>query len=174
MNILIAYATTEGQTAKICEFCAELLNDAGHTAKLVKLDSDTRLQFDGFDAALLAASVHLGTYQNEFEKFVTTNAVPLGARRTLFLAVSLAAAGDDPQDHADLERIAAEFSERTGWWPGRVQQVAGAFRFTQYDFFKSWALRWIAWRNDEKVDPHADREYTDWAALKDVLADWIA
>ena len=50
--------------------------------------------------------------------------------------------------------------------------VAGAFRFTQYDFFKSLAMRWIAHSKGEVVDPHADREYTDWAALADLMARW--
>jgi menaquinone-dependent protoporphyrinogen oxidase len=53
-----------------------------------------------------------------------------------------------------------------------VHHVAGAFRFTQYDFFKSLAMRWIAHNKGEEVDPHADKEYTDWDALAALMRRW--
>ena len=34
--------------------------------------------------------------------------------------------------------------------------------------------RWIAAQKDESVRPGQDREYTDWAALDALLADWTA
>ena len=67
-----------------------------------------------------------------------------------------------------------EFTTKTGWMPERVEHVAGAFRFTQYDFFRSWAMRWIASTKGEEVDPHADKEYTDWNTLAQTLDDWLA
>jgi len=55
-----------------------------------------------------------------------------------------------------------------------VVHVAGAFRFAQYDFFKGLAMRWIAHSKGEVVDPHQDKEYTDWDALAGVLDRWPA
>jgi len=91
---------------------------------------------------------------------------------SLFLMVSLAAAGDDPDEHADLARIAAEFAQNSDWTPSEVVHVAGAFRFTQYDFFKGLAMRWIAHSKGETVTPHTDKEYTDWDALGALMARW--
>jgi menaquinone-dependent protoporphyrinogen oxidase len=174
MKILIVYATTEGQTRKIARACADTLVGAGHSVELVEAPGDAGLDVARHDAAILAASVHMGRYQEEMARFAAAHAEDLAARPTLFLAVSLAAAGTDATEHADLDRIAQDFFAKAGWQPTRIAQVAGAFRFTQYDFFKSWAMRWIAAQKGESVDPHADREYTDWTALRALVLDWAA
>ncbi|GGO56418.1 protoporphyrinogen oxidase [Roseovarius pacificus] len=175
MNILIVYGTTEGQTRRICRFCADHLIARGHSVELMQASGEeSQMDLSRFDAAIVAASVHLRVYQSELAHFVAAHAAALSRPPTLFLSVSLASAGGDPEELADLDRIAEHFFEDTGWRPGQVAQVAGAFRFTQYDFLKSWAMRWIAVRKGRHVDPHADTEYTDWAALRDVLDGWMA
>ena len=35
-----------------------------------------------------------------------------------------------------------------------------------------WAMRRIAAAKGEDVDPHADKEYTDWPALARLLTEW--
>ena len=57
----------------------------------------------------------------------------------------------------------------TGWTPGQILHVAGAFRFTEYDFFKGWVMRLIAKEKKVEVDPHRDLELTDWPALVLIL-----
>lgn len=164
MDILVAYATTEGQTEKIARFCADRLSALGHVPHLVRLESGGEDMPD-CGAAILAASVHIGRYQPQLENFALRHAPRLNPMPTLLLAVSLAAAGDDPDEWADLARIAQGFQARTAWQAGAVVQVAGAFRFTKYDFFRRLAMRWIAHQKGQAVDPHGDREYTDWADL---------
>lgn len=174
MKILIAYATTEGQTRKICQFVADCLFDAGHSVELIQVGADTHVATKRFDAVIFAASVHVGSYQPEMQSFARSHAKGITGQRALFIAVSLAAAGDDVDELADLDAIAARFCSDSGFAPDKVLQVAGAFRFTEYDFFKSWAMRWIAAQKGEEVDPKQDKEYTDWDALRsDVLA-WAA
>lgn len=175
MTVLIAYATTEGQTRKIARFCADHLIARGHSVELLPLDDadrDEPLDMARFDAAVLAGSVHGGRLQPQLIRFAAQHAAALNARPGLFLMVSLAAAGNDPQERSDLVRIATEFTKTAGWSPSEVVHVAGAFRFTQYDFFKSLAMRWIAHNKGEEVDPHTDKEYTDWAALAALMDRW--
>ena len=175
MTILIAYATTEGQTRKIARFCADHLNAKGASVELlplVDLDDDEPFDMSRFDAAILAGSVHGGRLQPQLIRFAAQHAAALSQRAGLFLMVSLAAAGDDTDERADLARIASEFAQTTGWTPSEVAHVAGAFRFTQYDFFKGLAMRWIAHSKGEVVDPQRDKEYTDWNALAAVLDRW--
>lgn len=172
MKILICYASTEGQTRKICRFCADQLFAAGHTVELLSVSEAGDLHLPPFDAAILAGSVHVGRLQKELEAFAALHAPVLNRMPTLLLQVSLAAAGDDPDEQADLARIADAFCKAAGWTPGAIHQVAGAFRFTEYDFFKSWAMRWIAAQKGQTVDPHADREYTDWPALAVIVQSW--
>lgn len=171
MRILICYASTEGQTRKICRFCADRLFERGHNVELLEA-AGTRSPAPDCDAAILAGSVHLGRVQAELADFATDNATALNAIPTLFFLVSLSAAGTDPDERADLNRIAQDFCDRAGWRPRQVHHLAGAFRFTRYDVFRSWAMRWIAARKGQKVDPRADREYTDWDGLSRLLQGW--
>lgn len=172
MNILICYATTEGQTRKIMRFCADEMLAQGHGVELLPVSEADPIDFARYDAAILAGSVHIGAIQEELCDFASRHHARLNAMPTLFLVVSLAAAGKDGSDHAELDKIAEGFCTAAQWTPGSTHHVAGAFRFSKYDFFKTWAMRYIASQYGQKVDPHSDTEYTDWDDLSAVLKGW--
>lgn len=174
MFLLIAYATTDGQTRKIARFAADRLVTTGHSVELLNVEDADGLDLSRFDGAVLAGSLHAGGYQKALARFARDQAAALALLPTLFLAVSLSAAGNDPEDWSGLRRCLAEFETETGWTPGRVEHVAGAFRFSEYDFFRAWAMRRIADQKGEQVDPGKDKEYTDWAALILALDGWLA
>lgn len=174
MKILIVYATTEGQTRKVARFVFDRLADAGHAVELVPASDAKGRDGSGFAAAVVAGSVHAGRYQKELVDWARDSAPGLRPLPTMFLSVSLTAAGEDAEDWKGLRACVERFSEETGWTPTRVEHVAGAFRFSEYDFFKSWAMRWIAAQKDESVKPGQDKEYTDWEALGRLLGDWTA
>ena len=172
MKILVGYSTTEGQTRKIGRFCADELANQGHAVELLPLAEAADLEVSRFDGAILAGSVHSHNYQKTLVDFATDHAAALHERPTMLLSVSLSAAGNDPSDWAGLESIVTEFKAKTGWTPDRIEHVPGAFRFTEYDFLKSWAMRWIAAEKGEDVDVHGDTEYTDWDALRRLMAEF--
>jgi menaquinone-dependent protoporphyrinogen oxidase len=174
MKILIVYATTEGQTRKVARFAFDRLAGAGHSVELVPAGEAQGRDGSGFDGVLAAGSVHAGRYQKELVDWARGAADGLRGRPGMFLSVSLTAAGEDADDWTGLHGCVDRFVEETGWTPSRVEHVAGAFRFSEYDFFKSWAMRWIAAQKDESARPGEDKEYTDWDALGRVLEDWTA
>lgn len=174
MRILIIYATTEGQTRKIARFCADQLVSRGHSVELLSVQDAGDMELALFDMVLLAGSIHIGHLQEDLARFTEIHAEALNDMPTLLLVVSLAIAGNDPADRDELDRIAADFCKGCGWRPGQVEHVAGAFRFSEYDFFRTLAMRWIAWQKGETVDPHSDTEYTDWAALAATVTNWSA
>jgi len=174
MKLLVLYATTEGQTRKIARFVADRLADQGHAVELLPAGAAADLDPGRFDKVIAAGSVHAGSYQSDLTASLSAHAAALAARPSLFLSVSLSAAGDDPEDWDGLRSCVARLTEETGWTPGQVVHVAGAFRFTQYDFFRSWAMRWIARQKGESVDPNTDKEYTDWDRLGRDVDDWLA
>lgn len=174
MHLLIAYATTDGQTRKIARFAADRLAGQGHAVELLNVEDAEGLDLSRFDGAILAGSLHAGGYQKTLARFARDAAVELALMPTIFLAVSLSAAGNDPEDWAGLRRCLAEFEADTGWTPSRVEHVAGAFRFSEYDFFRAWAMRRIADQKGEAVEPGKDKENTDWAALILTLDAWVA
>ncbi len=174
MSILIAYATTEGQTRKIARHAAAHLSALGRSVELMSVTEASDLTLGDYDGAILLASVHAGRYQSAFVNFVTSQKAALDAIPSAFLSVSLSAASHEPEDQEGIAGVVQSFVTETGWTPGTVEHVAGAFRFKQYDFLKSWAMRWIASRRDPDADPTGDTEYTDWAALDRFLDGWVA
>jgi menaquinone-dependent protoporphyrinogen oxidase len=174
MKILIVYATTEGQTRKVARYVFDWLAGAGHAAELITAAEAEGLDPSGFDGVVVAGSVHGGKYQAELVDWATGSARDLAKVPTLFLSVSLTAASKDEGDWAGLGGCVERFTREAGWTPTRVEHVAGAFRFSEYDFFKSWAMRWIAAERDDTVTAGEDKEYTDWEALAGLLKDWTA
>jgi menaquinone-dependent protoporphyrinogen oxidase len=71
MKVLIAYATTEGQTRKIAEKVANQVRELGHVAELVDVDRGRHnINVDDFNAVIVAASVHQHDHQDAIEVFV--------------------------------------------------------------------------------------------------------
>ncbi len=172
MKILIAYGTTDGQTQKIARFCTDQLIDSGHSVELLNVTEAGPINMSRFVAVVVAGSIHTGKFQSSLIGFVIENLPQLKQCDTLFISVSLSAAGEDTSDWAGLRRCIENFTKATNWTPKRVEHVAGAFRFTSYDFFRHWAMRWVASVRDETIDPAADKEYTDWSKLEDMLREW--
>jgi menaquinone-dependent protoporphyrinogen oxidase len=166
MRVLIVFGTTEGQTAKIAGFVADRLRARGHDALLIKAGVDAVSPDPAaFDAVLVAASLHAGRYQPAAIEFVRRHRAAITARKNAFLSVSLAAAGHDAEDRTGLERCVTAFVGESGWSPDRIDHVAGAFRYTVYDFFKRWAMKYIAYRKGAPTDTSRDYELTDWDEL---------
>ncbi|HKL68084.1 flavodoxin domain-containing protein [Salibaculum sp.] len=173
MKLLVGYATTEGQSRKIARHVADRLADAGHMVELLSLTDGEGLALDRFDRAVLVASIHAGQYRKELTSFAQDNALWLRRQPVLFLSVSLAAAGHESEDWRGLDRIVEDFAEVTGWTPDRAEQVAGAYRPSEYDLFKRFIMRRIIATKDPGADLDTDREYTDWPALDALVDDWI-
>ena len=170
MKLLILYASTEGQTRKIARHVCNRASEQGWTAELLEAadaidDVSDMPDIARYDAVILAGSLHMGKYQQALNDLATMLARWLNEKPCAFLSVSLAAASSDPEDIDDLGDAVRVFQDETKFRPSTIEHVAGAFRFTHYDFFKRWAMRFIAYRKGVEVDASEDLELTDWAAL---------
>lgn len=175
MKLLIVYGTTEGQTRKIVQFMRDRLSTSGHQVTLVEaIEPPANLNLRAYDGIIVSGSVHVGKYQTGIEEFVRAHAASLATMQSAFVSVSLAAAGHDDEDVHGLEKVVADFAHRTGWTPKVLHHVAGAFRYTQYDFFKRWALKYIAWRKGAPTDTSHDYELTDWDDLTQFVDGFVA
>ena len=172
MKIAIIYASTEGQTRKIVHHAEDLLLGEGHSVTLRHATDAGDLRLSEFDAVILAASVHAGAYQSELVAFAKDHASTLNEGASMFLSVSLGAAGDDDAEWTALRGYVEDLKTDTCWTPGKIEHVAGAFKFTEYDFFRYWAMRWMESKRDPSAPAGEDREYTDWDKLDKLLRDW--
>jgi menaquinone-dependent protoporphyrinogen oxidase len=165
-RIVIIYGTHEGQTRKICKFVAERLKANGVAVTMLDAaDAAQQTELGGFDAAIVGASLHAGGFQKSVTRLVADNVAAIAAKPNVFLSVSLSAAGDDEEDWRGLEKCLGEFFSQSGWRPQRIEHVAGAFRYTQYDFFKRAIMKRIAKERGAPVDTSRDWEMTDWDKL---------
>ena len=172
MNILILYGTTEGQTRKIARFMEEVLVEKGHQVSLA--DASENPPAPGvFDAIMVGASIHVGGYQSAVAHYIKKNLAALNALPGAFFSVCLAVASDHEEEHREVEKIARNFLAQTGWNPKSVTQIAGALKYTQYDFFKRLVMKSISKKEGRTTDTSQDHEYTDWNQVKAFTLDFI-
>jgi menaquinone-dependent protoporphyrinogen oxidase len=169
MKLLIVYGTTEGQTRKICQFLKEEAEKLHHTVDLCDATEHPFTPSTNFDAIIIGASVHMHKYQSAIEHYVKDHLTMLNKIPSAFVSVSLTAASDDEVSWHELEAVTEDFLDHTGWKPGHVTQVAGALRYTKYDFFKKFIVRLIAKKAGRNTDTSQDYEYTDWNKVKGFL-----
>ncbi|MEN0001205.1 MAG: flavodoxin domain-containing protein [Pseudomonadota bacterium] len=166
MNVLIVYATIEGQTRKIVDRLAAHLKTNGHKVETIDAASaPEKLSIDAIDAVVCAGSVHMGHFPLPMRSFIKDHHMQLMARPGLFVTVSLTALEEDEAERAALDELVADFSKESGWWPVGVHHAAGALRYTQYDYFRKWMLKRIAAKKGSETDTSRDHEFTDWDAL---------
>ena len=174
-RILIVYATTEGQTRKIADQVGAWIKEAGHESGII--DSATpNLTLDPtlWDCAILAASIHVEKHQPSMVHFVRAHRSQLALIPTLFLSVSLSATIDDDDHRRDTQKCIDAFIHDTGWVPGQAVPVAGAIRYSQYDFFRKTVIHMIAKKEGYATSTNQDYEYTDWPRLHEVVKEFLA
>ena len=173
-SFLILYGTGEGQTAKIAEQIATTLSERGHEASAIDVrDRPESFTLEGYDAAVVGASIHVGKHQDAVRDFVTANRDVLSGMPTAFFQVSLSSANE--KKHEEAAGYVESFLTETGWHPDRIGQFGGALRFSEYGFLKRLMMKRIA--KDlltEREEPDGDIEFTDWEAVDAFAADIAA
>jgi menaquinone-dependent protoporphyrinogen oxidase len=79
-----------------------------------------------------------------------------------FFSVSLAAASGLEDEQLEVQKITTDFLEQTGWKPLITSQVAGALKYTEYDYLKRLIMKLISKKEGGATDTSQDYEYTDW------------
>jgi menaquinone-dependent protoporphyrinogen oxidase len=69
-RILILYGTTEGQTAKIAEFIAEVIRGHGDEVTAVDVREVQDTIPDGYQGLIVGASIHMGKHDKHVVEFV--------------------------------------------------------------------------------------------------------
>ena len=171
MKLLIIYGTTEGQTRKIARFMADILKGMGHEVTLADASEDP--PGPGlFDAVIIGASIHMHKYQAAVSHYITREASGLNRKSSAFFSVCLAVASDIEEEHHEAEQICSNFLFNAGWKPRMTIQIAGALKYTEYDFFKRLIMKMISKREGRSTDTSRDYEYTDWNAVTKFVTDF--
>src|SRR5215204_7246700 len=84
-RVLIPYGTTEGLTARISEYVAEVVR--GHEADTVDLKGSVGPEPDDYDAVIVGASIHMGKHEVYVLDFVRENRETLERLPSAFFTV---------------------------------------------------------------------------------------
>ena len=174
MKLLIIYASTEGQTAKIVEQMATVVRELDHAAELVdanRLPADFDLHH--YDAVIVGASVHMGQYQQSVVNFVKQHLAKLQTMPSAFVSVTLSAAQAEAGQQS-AEACVARFLMETDWQPDKTAHFAGALKYSKYGFVKRFIMKQIAKRAGGDTDTSQDYEYTDWNAVVNFTRAFVA
>jgi menaquinone-dependent protoporphyrinogen oxidase len=171
MKILIVYGTTEGQTRKISHFMEAVLKDVGHEVTVADA-SEAPPSPSSYDAVIIGASVHIHKYQSAVLHYIARHIEALNKKPAAFFSVCLAVASDLEEEHKEAKKITTDFLKRIGWEPLMTTQVAGALKYTQYDFFTRLIMKMIAKREGRTTDTSRDYEYTDWNAVREFVKEF--
>ena len=90
-KILIAYGTTEGQTARIADHIADAIRKRGVEAQALDLKRSTDVSLEDYDGVIVGGSIHIGKHQDHVVDFVRANRFALERLPSAFFSVSLAA-----------------------------------------------------------------------------------
>jgi len=172
MKVLIIYGTVEGQTRKIARFMENTLQEKGHQVVISNAVENPPAPND-FDAVLIGSSVHMGKYNTLIKSYVEDNIKVLNIKPTAFFSVSMAVASSIKEEHEEAEQIAQDFLKETQWNTKTIWHIAGALKYTQYNYFKKLIMRAISKKEGGSVDTSQDHEYTDWPKVKEQVLQFI-
>ncbi len=172
MTVLIAFATVEGQTAKIARFIGKTAKEAGFNIRLINTDeTHDHVSLDDVAKVILLAPVHERRHPDSFEAYVASHKDDLMKRKSLVLSVGLkaafAAGREEARDYLN------EMLMRTGFKPNATALVAGAVRPENYGYFEREILKHVVLLG-RKIDPRdGAREFTDWDELTSIVVDFL-
>lgn len=166
MRILITYATTHGQTARIAERIAARMRLSGAEVEVAKLRLlAAEPDVSAFDAVIVGDRVHGGRYHYRITHFVRRHLHVLRSRPSAFFSVSLLQFSKDAAHRAETVAIPGHTLARLGWKPDRIEVIAGALTWSRYGVLGRLVMKAI-WKNAlDRIDPTHDQVFTDWAQV---------
>ncbi len=163
-KIYIAYTTSEGQTAKIAEYIADVARTRGCEADTADIGTSMGRIPSGYNGVIVGSSIHVGKHDKHASEYVRQNRDDLNQIPSAFFSVSLSAHGDEE----NAERYVKDFEENTGWHPAKVGIFGGALPYTKYGFFKRHMMKNIAGHMPGQLGTDISRDYvyTEWDGVE--------
>ncbi len=160
MKTLILYSSHDGQTKKISEFLAALL-DGEVIVDALREDYDLQ----NFDRVVIGASIRYGHFNKMLDRFVIRNSLHLEQKRAVFFGVNLTARKEG-KDNPETNVYVRKFLQRTKWQPKLAAVFAGALFYPRYKWFDQVMIKFIMRITGGETDTTKEIEYTDWEKVK--------
>lgn len=169
-NILILYASVDGQTLKISNFLVNCVQEKGHDVSLYEID-DFHGDLDDFGKIVIGCSIRYGVHHKSVLDFINNNQTTLERHQTVFFSVNLVARKPE-KNQADTNPYVIKFLKSITWKPTLVEVFAGKLDYKKYPYFDRIMIQFIMWMTKGPTDSNAKIEYTDWKRVE-ALSDAI-
>jgi menaquinone-dependent protoporphyrinogen oxidase len=181
MRAAVFYATREGQAERVAHRVAKDLRGRHIEVDVINVkDVHGYIDWHGYTLAFVIASVHTGHHEKEMIEFVKRSKEHLTSLHAPFLSLTLSQAGAElPSNtlvqrqtaHGDALRMISDFMRETGWQPSRILPLAGALRYSQYNFLVKFIMKRIARKAGFDGPATRDYEFTSWPAVDRLVAE---
>ena len=165
-KILIVYGTTHGQTASIASFLQLVLDRRGCQVTVSNAKEPPTPPLGQFDGIIVGASVIARGHQPSIAAFIRDNVETLNAMPSAFFSVSASAGSSREAGRAAARRLRDAFLAEVGFHPSLSECIAGAIKYTRYNFLLRWYMKKASRMNGGSTDTSRDHEYTDWAQVE--------
>jgi menaquinone-dependent protoporphyrinogen oxidase len=172
-RVLIIFASSHGQTAKVAAAIAARLRERGALVDVYDAHANNLPSPDDFDVVGLGSHVKHGTHDSAIHRYIDRNLSSLLARQTFFFSVSLTAS-DKPYLPDPANYIYAT-TYATAWRPDSAAAFGGALRYRQYNPLRRLLMKLRSSRHGHPIDTTRDHVFTDWGQVRlfaDSIADW--
>lgn len=164
-KVLIVYASRYGQTEKVANRIAEIVQSEGVAAEARPVVAATAAIVGEADDVILAGGIYFGRPARALARFVRAHEKQLTKRHTAL--VTVCNAPELGHDYAD------RFIRRTEWRPDAIAAFAGALAYRRYGWFVRFLMKRIAVARGVDADTSRNFEYTDWAAVDAFARDFV-
>lgn len=165
-DLLVVFASFEGQTRKIAKAIADEARIRGYTVDLQEASGlPDDFSVSPYRAVIVAAPIHQEHYPRSVGHFICTHRAEMATKHSAFVSVSLSIIGNG-DDQEDARLCAEHFLDTVDWQPTETKHVAGALRYLEYNWLRKWTMRQIMKEARGPTDASKDYEFTDWAELR--------
>jgi len=168
-RVLLAYHSSEGQSARVAERIASVLREEGASVEV--FPTGAAPDPSGFDGVVLGDSIHAGRHSGALTHYVSAHVEQLNRMPVALFQVSLTSATDDAEHSVLAHDLLRKLLDETGLDPDLVGLFAGALAYTRYGWIKRRLMRSIARRQGVDTDMTRDHEYTDWDVVGEFARD---
>lgn len=165
-RILIAYASSYGQTSKIAHRIASTLRCEGSVVEVCDVaQSVPERSLEDYSGVIVGSPLYAKRHIKAVRKFVAEHQAALSEMPSAFYSVSLSASGNEQQRH-DARLSRNEFLNDANWHPARSEIFAGSLMYCEYGFWLRLMMKVISWRAGGDTDTSQNYEYTDWDSVE--------
>ena len=174
-EILVAYSSQEGQTAKIAQTIKAMIEKRQLNCSLFDLEEspESASTMQRFGGVIIGASIHKGKHSTQVERFLTDHSDQLNEMPTLFLSVSLSGGSKDPEDRLNAEDCVRWLLRKTAFIPKRMLLLGGAVRMDKYGPITKFVMRMVLRQRHVSIPQTGELEFTDWHALENAVRSFV-